>query len=207
MNDQPILTTSAAAVFYDEDGPPVVILEDATVSDPDSAQFAGGSLHIYHIGFYDGYDVIELASSVGASNDISILEENGTLFVLHQGSKIGYFQNSTPYDLQINFFASLQAPAEKYITPSIAQSLLRSFTFHNLNTANPPEQDRTVRFELSDGEGNGMATKTIKIVTHNDPPVIFNVPTSVENVKVWSRCSFQLLQLKTSIRPTWVEAA
>jgi hypothetical protein len=135
-----------------------VVDSDASVTDPDSANFAGGFLSVKEVG---GLAIDQLSirslTTVGSINvlasDVRIVTSTGFKSV---GTIVGTIPVSGATLLRVN----LKSTA----TPGNVTRLLRSITYRN-QSATPVVALKTLRFQVSDGDG-GLSiplNKTIKV--------------------------------------------
>jgi len=134
-----------AAMLIDKDS-------NATVSDPDSADFYGGSLRVSV--FFNGDPVKDQLSikNVGAgAGQIGISGSN----VSYGGITIGSFTGgSSGADLVVTLNASA--------TPTATQALISAVQFYNSDTA-PANNSRGIRVTLSDGDGGTSLASQVQL--------------------------------------------
>ncbi|MGZ9098239.1 MAG: beta strand repeat-containing protein, partial [Brevundimonas sp.] len=131
---------------------------DTTISDVDSANFAGGSLRV------------QITNAVAGQDFIYFNNSNPAFGLTFSGNTLSY--NGVA-------FATFTAPSadrtftfDADATPQAVQSLVRSLAYFNSNTANPSTVTRTVNLTLNDGSGGATTVSTsVDIVAVNDAPV------------------------------------
>lgn len=161
LNASPVIKLSGALATYDiQADVPVVIDAGATLTDPDSANFDGGTL--------------EVSTAAGVAGDLLAIRSFGAVTisgnkVLFSGVEVGSFTTgdgfSTP--LVITFNASA--------TPAAAQAILRNVVFSTTDNSLMPAT-RTVTAKVSDGDG-GSATSNTQVVDLDDltPPSVVSI--------------------------------
>jgi hypothetical protein len=160
--DDPPAITLSAGVSYTENAAPLVIAAGATVTDPDSTNFLGGTLTVSFSANGTADDALGVNNQGTASGQIGV--SGGT--VTYGGSAIGTFTGgtgTTPLVFTLSPSASLAS----------LQALLGNITFRN-GSDNPSTTTRTVSFALvqTGGPASTVATTTVDVVAVNDPPVI-----------------------------------
>ncbi|WP_323752734.1 VCBS domain-containing protein, partial [Marinobacter sp.] len=160
VNDNPVVTLPSSPATYAPGEGAVVIDANATVSDVDSVNFAGGDLRI---GFFGG---------TGTSNDVLSIRNQGAgvgqigvsgSSVTYSGVVIGATSNGTGLGL---LTVTLNADA----TSDAVQALVRNILYEN-QSSTPDTTDRQIRFELRDGDG-GDNPDVIQTVSFNRDAVI-----------------------------------
>lgn len=156
VNDAPVIANFATTTSYTENDPPVAILSsDATVTDPDSANFSGGKLTVATTANGSVFDIVSIANQGTGAGQIGL---SGST-VLYGGVSIGVFGGGTNgAPLGVYFYGSAA-------TPAAVQALLRAITFHNVSD-NPYTRTRTVRFTLTDGDGGTSNLAEQEIAVH-----------------------------------------
>jgi Bacterial Ig domain/A nuclease of the HNH/ENDO VII superfamily with conserved WHH/Cadherin-like domain/Calx-beta domain/RTX calcium-binding nonapeptide repeat (4 copies) len=167
VNDPPTLTTSTNAVSFVEDGPAIVIMPDADVNDPDSIHFGGGYLQVRNFYLPSSDDRVAIQPAAGSQLTLT------TDQVFYGANSIGAFSGGGVNPLLEIYFTN-------YATLAVVEELIQSITYDNINHINPEEHDRTIRFQLNDGNGNALVYKDVKIVTNNDVPVLGGIPTNMQ---------------------------
>ncbi|MFN3387859.1 MAG: beta strand repeat-containing protein, partial [Allosphingosinicella sp.] len=131
---------------------------DALVSDVDNVNFDGGSLRVQ-----------VTTNAVPGEDFIYFNNSNPAFGLTFSGNTLSY--NGVA-------FATFTAPSEdrtftfnSNATPQAVQSLVRSLTYFNSNTANPSDATRTVELTLSDGSGGSTTVATsVDVIAVNDAP-------------------------------------
>lgn len=164
-NLAPIITLPGAALNYTENDPATIIDSGATASDVDSADFNNGALTVDFSANGTMQDRLAIFHQGTGAGQIGVSGPDVTYGGVIIGAFTGGMDGSTP--LVITFNASS--------TPASAQALMRNITYENVSDA-PSTLDRTVRFVLTDGDGetSNTATKTIGVTAVNDAPTITN---------------------------------
>ncbi|PLX36800.1 MAG: hypothetical protein C0606_13400 [Hyphomicrobiales bacterium] len=170
INSTPVIANLDGDSLAYTEGDGVVVIEqggDATVSDIDSADFNGGTL------------TVSFAAGSDASHDLLQIRDQGTgtgqigrnlADITYEGTVIGTFTGGTG---GVDLVVTLNANA----TQAATQALLRNITFQNAGTEDPTEGARTIRFELTDGDGGSTGTHdaTVTVTGVNDAPDIGNL--------------------------------
>jgi VCBS repeat-containing protein len=177
FNDPPVIDLNgesagtSATLDYTENGPATAIAPAATVDDPDSFDFNGGSL------------TVALTANGGAEDQLSILTDTTVAIsggVVSIGSvAIGSVSGgSSGSDLVVVFDTGSA-------TVAAVTTLLQHIGYSNSSNT-PSTGPRTVTFTLVDGDGtalgafdSGTATAQINVVSVNDPPVAQNASVAV----------------------------
>ena len=166
VNDPPTLTTTGGTTPYTENDPATIIDSGVTLADPDSTDFDTGVLTVSF-------------SANGTVNDQLEIRNQGILIgqISVAGNQVFYNFGAVP--VLIGTFAGGTNGADLVITlnansndPSV-EALMQNITYRNTSD-DPSPLDRTVQFELTDGDGgtsNG-AVKVIDFTVVNDPPTL-----------------------------------
>ncbi len=156
-NDAPVIGAFDTLVTYIENGVPVTLDANATVTDVDSANFAGGKLSVWISANGQSTDRLGIRHMGNAAGQIGV---SGTT-VRFGGVSIGTFTGTTSFLVTLNGSA----------TPAAVQALLRNITFTSLSE-NPSVLNRTVKVMLTDGDGgtSNLSAKTVRVVARNDAP-------------------------------------
>jgi len=166
-DDVAVLTNTLQA--YVENGPPVVITSDGTLTDIDSADLDTGTL------------TVDLQLSATADDRLAIRNQGAGIgqvgvsgnVVTFSGVPIGAWAGGAGVGnpLVVTFNASA--------TPAIAQAVLRNVTFENVSD-NPVSATRFLRFVATDGDGgtSNPAFKSLAVVALDDPPVAADQSTT-----------------------------
>ncbi|MBL8816975.1 MAG: choice-of-anchor M domain-containing protein [Planctomyces sp.] len=164
-NDSPVITNGGLSVKYSEDAIPVLIASAATVADPDSPYFNGGTLTVSLIAGATGADQLGIRNQGAGNGRINLDGANVTYGIGGTTVVIGTVsggQNGSDLVISLNENASVIA----------TRALMRNLTFSIVgNTANSA---RTVRLSLTDGSGgiSNHADRIIEVTGVNDAPVI-----------------------------------
>ncbi|MCG7988346.1 MAG: Ig-like domain-containing protein [Candidatus Thiodiazotropha weberae] len=167
VNDDPNITNLDGDICNYTEGDGVILLEqggDIAVSDPDSGNFAGGSLTVeVDSGLQAAEDVFSIFNQGTAGGEIGF---NGS-DVTYSGTVIGSVTGGTgidPLTVSLNSNSSLAA----------ISALIRNFTNENSNGDNPTGGSRSITIDLSDGDGGASVTQnlTLNVSSVNDAPVV-----------------------------------
>ena len=134
---------------YDPSTAPVVldVGQDAAVTDPDNADFDGGSVTVSAILAGEAGDKLQVAPALVSGSDVNV-----------GGATIGSILSDGiyPNDLVIR----LNADA----TPARVTTLLQNITFET-DPADVQQLNRTIRFSVADGRGGvGTASVTARLI-------------------------------------------
>jgi serralysin len=149
---------TSATLVYDENDEATPIAPNATVTDPDSGNFSGGTLTVEitaHADAGDRLTVIEQGIGVGL---ISLFADR----VFYGNAMIGALSGGEG-----------GAPLLIYLTgdatPGAVEALVRQIGYHSLSD---DQGSRTLTFTLDDGAGaiSEVSTATVNIAAVNDPP-------------------------------------
>jgi len=159
-NDNPVLTLTPGVVAYSQGQPPVALDPNATLTDPDTPVFNGGTLTVSLTG--------------GASDDqLGIQNQgNGPGQVGRAGAQVRYGGvvigsvsggSGTPLVVTFNTNATLTA----------VEAVVRAVTFANVAPGVTTGGQRTATFIVSDGAGGNSAPVT-KLINFNRMPTVAN---------------------------------
>ncbi|MEW8470659.1 MAG: Ig-like domain-containing protein, partial [Candidatus Thiodiazotropha sp.] len=167
VNDAPGVSGLDGDVCNYTEGDGVVLIEqggDVSVSDPDSGDFAGGSL------------TVEVDSGLQAAEDRFSIFNQGTA-----GGEIGFDGSDVSYSgLVIGSVTGgtginpLTVAFNANATPAAVTALLRNITYENSNAENPAGGTRSVTIDITDGDGGAGVTQnlTLNVSSVNDAPVV-----------------------------------
>jgi len=160
VNDPPTISGVVSPVAYVENDPPTPILAGSTVSDPDSADFAGGRLEAAIVvgGTPNDRLLIREGNGISLAGDTVIYDSGGLRMI---GS-----YTSEGWVLTVRF-TSAEA------TQAAVQALLQAIAYENVSE-NPTPADRRIQVSLTDGDGGNdtvMVTQTVTVQAVNDPPI------------------------------------
>jgi hypothetical protein len=146
VNDKPVLGGISGSIGYVHNAGAIVVAGSATVTDVDSANFAGGRLRV-RIDAADASNRLAIAGgfTVDGSNDVKL---NGVTIGTRTSNGFG------TKELIITFKTAA--------TKAIVQQLVRAITFKTVNGA---AGSRHVIFTVSDGDGglSDEVTKTVNV--------------------------------------------
>ncbi len=159
FNAAPVIGAFDGSVTYSVNTAPVVLDSNATITDADSLDFAGGSLTVSIAANYELTDLLGIKHTGTAAGQIGVSGSN----VSYGGIVIGSFTRTSSLVINLNDKATRLA----------VQALLRSITF-SVSTQTPSPLDRTINVTLTDGDGgtSNVPTKLVKVIPGNTAPVI-----------------------------------
>ncbi|MCA9071840.1 MAG: DUF4347 domain-containing protein, partial [Planctomycetaceae bacterium] len=157
-NQSPSITLPGTPVTYTEGDPATIIDATATVVDSDSPNFDTGTLTVDFSANGTTNDRLAIRNQGTGSGQIGVSGSNVTFGGTVIGTFAGGTDGSTP--LVVTFNANA--------TPTAAQALLRNLTYQNTAT-DPDTSVRSVRFVLTDGDGqtSNTATTTVNLMGDN----------------------------------------
>ncbi|MBS0602659.1 MAG: putative Ig domain-containing protein, partial [Proteobacteria bacterium] len=169
-NVAPTLTNLAGDSLAYVEGTAASVVDQgtaATVSDPDSTDFAGGTL------------TVAITAGRDASEDV--------LGIRHQGSgagQIGVSGSTVSYGgVAIGSFTGGSGSNDLVVTlngsatPAAVQALVRNITYVNSDTTSATAGTRTLGFTLSDGDGGTSSTASASVVV-SARPISLTSPSS-----------------------------
>ncbi|MBG9388418.1 hypothetical protein [Caenimonas aquaedulcis] len=163
VNDAPVLAASGT-LAYTENGGAASVWPSATIADPDSADFAGGSVSVSFTGNGTSSDQLTLVDQGAGAGQIGV---SGGI-VSYQGTAIGLVSGGAGgSDLVITFDSTAA-------TTAAVQALLRDIAFSNTSD-HPSTLSRAVLFTVGDGDGgagSASTSATIDLIAVNDAPVV-----------------------------------
>ncbi|WP_338224309.1 MBG domain-containing protein [Algoriphagus confluentis] len=153
VNDAPTITTSPGVTVFNENEPAIPVDSELALEDPDSPTLAFATVTIS--GNYEsGSDFLAFTGNPALYGNISssFNGAQGILTLSSAGALASVFQ---------------------------WQAALRSVTFIN-TSENPSPLDRTVHFQINDGElFSNSSSKIIEVIAINDDPTFTGLPTSI----------------------------
>jgi VCBS repeat-containing protein len=163
VNDQSTLSGLTAAVFYENDLNSVaaVLDGDVTLTDADSADYAGGSLTVS--GLVAGQDTVSLPASAAAV--LGNVQRNGANVEYYDGGGwivIGTHSGGAGNDFVVSFNASA--------TRAMVERVIENLTF--ANASHQPTTARTLTLAVNDGDGGTVQSGTLGVTIRldNDAP-------------------------------------
>jgi hypothetical protein len=177
-NLPPVITlpNSSTPLIYSVPNEPLPIDTAATVSDPDSPNFADGTLEVAISPQRSPYDILEIQNQ----GPISVSSPSGGE-ITFDGTQIGSF--FTIFSTHI-----LVVKLNENADPTNTEALLQAITYKN-TAPTPLIETLTIKMTLSDGDGgeSEIASRNIEIITANIPPLAeddqvtrpFNTPTTI----------------------------
>lgn len=161
MLTPPVIAGWDTLATFTENGAPVVMDTNATVTDADSPRLAGGTLSVETTANGSSEDVLGVRNQGTGVSQIGV---NGSV-VTFGGVAIGTMSGGagSPLVIQLNAGA----------TPISVQALIRNLTFANTSDS-PSIAQRTVQLTLTDDDGLVSATvsKKVSVTAVNDGPII-----------------------------------
>ncbi len=177
VNDAPELSAQPPEpVTYTENGDAVAVGANITVTDPDSANFGGGTLTIGIEGYQAG-DSLSFDMSGGVSADSTVITVNGTPIPL-DGSNVSVNGTIVGTVTRDSSAGGLTVNLTDAATPALVQQLANAVTFESFGDAVQSGQ-RTIQFALDDGDGGTSETRevTVDVTGVNDAPEL-SAPTA-----------------------------
>ncbi len=164
-NAAPVIANLAGDALAYSEGDGAVVIEqggNASVSDPDSANFDTGTLTVsFAAGSDSAEDVLAIRNQGPGAGQIGVSGSN----VTYGGTTVGTWAGgSGGANLVITFNSSA--------TPTVATALVQNITYQNTDTGAPTTGARVVRFVLTDGD-SGTSTHydtTATVSAVNDAP-------------------------------------
>jgi streptogramin lyase len=185
VNTAPTVSVGGS-VSYVKGGAAVLVSPTGTLSDPDSANFNGGSLSIQIAGNSEPTDRLRIVHQGNSSGRIGVSGSN----VSYGGTLIGTWTGGDGGTPLVVTFSTNSA------NPAAVQALLRDITFSS-TSSNPSSLPRTLQVVLDDGDGasSAPAEKSIQILhntaisnwsgsvayTENAAPVLIDTSISVSD--------------------------
>ena len=145
LDNEPVLTLPSGPLVYGIGWPGIGIDGLATISDPDTTDYDGGSLTVALTANGTSNDRLEIRNTGTEFGQIGVSGNN----VTYGGVTIGTFSGgvgTSPLVVSLNVSA----------TPEAAQALLRNITFRSVSST-PSMDPRTVTVTLADGDGGTVA--------------------------------------------------
>lgn len=160
VNDPPAIGGFGDNVTWTEGTPPVLLAASAMVTDPDSADLAGGKLTVTLTSDGDANDRLAIAAGDGVTFDA------GTQTVSVDGVAVGTTSGGTGT-------SPLVVTWNSAATPAVVQRVVRRVGYSNAST-DPGAAQRGVSVQLTDGDGGAtdLLTKPVTVVAVSIPPTI-----------------------------------
>ena len=186
-NIPPILGIDSTKLTYTENDPATPIDPNASIVDPDSADFNTGSLTASFATPGTPFDRLLVNNQGTAPFQIGVT--GGTTVTYNPGGGAATIGTITSDGIGANALTIVFTNANA--TQQAVLALLKDISY--LNTSpddptigvpqSPPTRDTVVRFVLDDGDGgvSAVATRPLSIFSVNDPPVI-GLPTGAISV-------------------------
>ena len=160
--EPPVVTPSGTQADYVENATPVLLDPAATLTDPNTPDFRGGSLTVSITANGVAADRLMIRNEGTGTGQIGVAGST----VTYGGTAIGTFaggNGTTPLTVTFNSSA----------TPDAAQALVRNLTF-DTNSENPATAPRTIELVVNDGFGgiSDPVEVTVTVAAVNDPPAL-----------------------------------
>ncbi|MBL1178951.1 beta strand repeat-containing protein, partial [Pantanalinema sp. GBBB05] len=159
-SNAPVVTVANNALTYTENGAPILLDTGATVTDTDSADFAGGAL------------TVRFASG-GIASDRLTIQSGGSVTldgtkVLISGTQIGTYSGGLGTD---NLVISLNSAANATTVQTLLRAIAYSSTDERLSTT---PTNRTIEVTLADGDGgtSTAVTQNVTVTGVDDAPIV-----------------------------------
>ncbi|WP_043886925.1 Ig-like domain-containing protein [Vibrio sp. 16] len=174
VNTPPVFSNLDATPEFTEDGSPVVIDSDASVSDAELDALSGGA------GNYDGATLT--IERKGGANANDLFANHGNLGVLTEGGALTY-NGTIVGTVTRNSSGTLVLTFNSNATTAMVNGVLQNITYQN--EANEPASSIVLSFTFNDGEDNSTGTNevTTTVTGRNDAPtltVTVTNPTFIE---------------------------
>ncbi|ABF61900.1 Hypothetical protein yeeJ (plasmid) [Ruegeria sp. TM1040] len=180
VNDPPVLTGLDATPSVTEDGIPVVLDADVTISDEEldalnggNGDYAGATLAIARNG---GADTSDILSVITGGNLTVAGGPNGGGTISASGNVIATISNTGNGQLQITFADNGTTP-----TTALVNESLQAIRY--TNGADDPATSVQLDWDFSDGNGHAAGSVTVSLTNVNDAPTLTATggnPTFVE---------------------------
>ena len=179
VNDAPAVANLDGDILNYTEGDGVVLIEqgaDALVSDPDSADFSGGTLTVeVDFGLQPAEDVFSIHNEGTAAGQIGVSGND----VTYGGVVIGTFSGGTGLNPLTVVFNS-------NATPEAVTALIQNITYENTGGDDPTAGARSVVIDVTDGDGGAALTQnlTVNVAAVNDAPtdMLFDLESSAEQI-------------------------
>jgi surface-anchored protein len=162
-NDPSVISTTSGVLTYVENATPAPIFTASTVSDPDSANFDAGVLHVGFLSGSQPTDRLRIRHVGTATRQIGVDGQSVTWAGVEIGTFTGGWTDSSDLVITLNANA----------TPVATTALLKAVTF-STDTDHPVASARVVRAWLSDGDGGTSAAsdREVRVTPVNDRPTL-----------------------------------
>ncbi|MCU7796882.1 MAG: DUF4347 domain-containing protein [Candidatus Thiodiazotropha sp. (ex Myrtea spinifera)] len=167
VNDAPDVINLDGDVLNYTEGDGVVLIEqggDVVISDPDSSNFAGGSLTVeVDSGLQAAEDKFSIVNQGAGAGQIGLNVSD----VTYSGVVIGSVSGGTGID-------PLTVTLNSNATSAAVTALIRNISYENSNIDNPTGGSRSVVVDVTDGDGGASVTQnlTLNVTSVNDAPVV-----------------------------------
>jgi ELWxxDGT repeat protein len=158
----PVLTMPAPIFTHTEDGVGKILAATAQLSDADTAILVGGRVKISVVGHPSAGDLLTIASNNVISTAGNVIYHKVNFLNIAIGTFLGG-SNGKPLVIELNQNATVDE----------VEALIRAIHYRT-TSQNPSTLRRTIRFEVTDGEGTAAPFKEVKVdvVRRNDAPVL-----------------------------------
>jgi predicted outer membrane repeat protein len=169
VNDSSTINNWGGQATFTEDGPRVFLDTDATVTDPDSADFANGVLLVHIITNGQSTDQLGIGATESELGNVSVVGNSVRVNDIPVGTVAGGLNGST---LSVVF--NMNATAQR------VSAVLQAVQFWNTSHT-PSAATRTIRITVNDGDAGSVqnSLKTVAVVPVNDAPVIGGVTSPI----------------------------
>ena len=163
VNTPPVFSNLDATPEFTEDGSPVVIDSDASVSDAELDALSGGA------GNYDGATLT--IERKGGANANDLFANHGNLGVLTEGGALTY-NGTIVGTVTRNSSGTLVLTFNSNATTAMVNGVLQNITYQN--EANEPASSIVLSFTFNDGEDNSTGTNEVSttVTGRNDAPTL-----------------------------------
>ena len=161
----PVIGAFDTTVTFTENGTPVLLDTNATLTDADSLDFVGGVMTVSLITNSEDSDRLLIRNQGTGAGQIGVSGAEVTFAGIAIATFVGGASGDDPLTITLGAGGSKVA----------AQALLRNITFSSVSDS-PSTLPRTVQVLMTDGDGGESlpVTKTINVNAVNDAPVIAN---------------------------------
>jgi hypothetical protein len=160
VNDPPVIGGLLPSLTYVENDPPKPVFPNLTITDPDSSDFAGGSLTVSIV-------------AGGSPHDRLSIEEIGGITIAGDTLFYDTGQPNLLGSFTVNGWVVTVHFTTPDATPAAVQAVARAIAYENVSEK-PTSKDRRVHLTVTDGDGgNDTASviQTVRMQPVNDPPM------------------------------------
>jgi hypothetical protein len=165
----PIVLIPVNPVTFTTNGGPILLGAGGSVTDPDTANFAAGSMMVSIASGANVNDVLSIRNQGTAAGQIGVSGSTITF----GGIVVGAFSGGNGFTpLSIHFNANA--------TPAVLTAILNNLTFSTSNSA-PTLIPRTVTVSVFDGQKNGSASVTVDVAKGANVAPNISLPSTTIN--------------------------